>query len=263
MTGGHWAPGPSPVPVVAGPPVRVLYLHGLGCSTSIWEPAVAAAGPRIEPWVVRLPWHGLDDGGWSHRADPVALLAETLREYRPFDVVVAHSFAAMLLVEAVAAGLVEPVPAVLVSTFHRRDPDQFNWDTLVYYTTGFQRIFAEALRIGRDDIDPTRLDTASQLLRDRIGPYGWMRFFDAFLRSPFVDLAAVTAPHLVITGDEDIATRPADATGLAAALPHGRAAVLTGCGHFPMVEQPARFAAEVDAFLDQLTLTSRTHLEPI
>lgn len=254
--GGHRRTAPTTQPA------RVLFLHGLGCATSVWDPALAEMGPRIDPWVIRLPWHHLAEADWSHRCDPAALLADAVTSAGRFDAIVAHSFAAVVLLEAVATGRVDPAPAVLVSPFHRADPAQFDWAALSYYQTGFHRIFAEALRLNRTDADPERVDAAARTLRDRIGPYGWFRFFDAYLRTPFVDLATVTAPQLVLLGDADIVTRPADAATMAGALPRGRLRLMAGCGHFPMVERPARFAAEVETFVDSLYPTRQRRLEP-
>ncbi|OLR91927.1 alpha/beta fold hydrolase [Actinokineospora bangkokensis] len=241
--------------------VRVLYLHGLASSRSIWRAAVAVAGPAVEAEAVQLPWHNLGTGDWAHTRDPVDQLVEVLDRH-PVDAVVAHSFTAGLLLEAVSRRLLAPLPAVLVGPFYRADPAEFDWATLAHHAGGFHRIFAEALHLDRPGADPGRVAAAAEVLRDRAGPYGWFRFFDTYLRTPFLDLAAVTAPQLVLVGDEDIATRPAEARALAAALPLARAEVIEGCGHFPMLQRPARFSAEVDAFLAAVTTTRHPHLEP-
>ena len=86
-------------------------------------------------------------------------------------------------------------------------------------------------------------------IRDQIGAYGWMRFFEAYLRSPFVNLSTIDSPLLVLTGKEDIATRSSDGEHLAAALPRGAFAEIEDSGHFPMTQQPGPFARIVDGFL--------------
>jgi pimeloyl-ACP methyl ester carboxylesterase len=79
--------------------------------------------------------------------------------------------------------------------------------------------------------------------------YGWMRFFEAYLRSPFVDLSTIDTSVLVLTGQDDIATRTSDGRQLAQALPRARFEQIEGSGHFPMAQQPDRFAALVRDFL--------------
>ena len=64
------------------------------------------------------------------------------------------------------------------------------------------------------------------------------------------ELPGVTAPTLVVVGDEDVATVPAKAERIAALIPGARLAVVRGAGHSSSVEQPAQVTALLDAFLD-------------
>jgi 3-oxoadipate enol-lactonase len=61
-------------------------------------------------------------------------------------------------------------------------------------------------------------------------------------------LSAITAPTLVLTGEEDRATPPSMGRALADALPHGEFRLLPGLRHLSLVERPA-LAALVGAHL--------------
>jgi pimeloyl-ACP methyl ester carboxylesterase len=63
-------------------------------------------------------------------------------------------------------------------------------------------------------------------------------------------LPKITAPTLVITGEEDFITGPVCAAGFAT-IPDCRTVVLPDCGHFIFVEARNRFRDEVTAFLSQ------------
>lgn len=233
-------------------PLRVLLLHGLGGKPAVWERFAERAGDRLELWDVELPWQGtLAGSDWSHQADPVGILVAEIGD--GFDAIVAHSFAANLAAEALSRGLLRPRPTVLVSPFYRPSPKDFDWATITYYLNDFHRTFVEALRVG----DTGRFSEAHRTwmalrLRDQTGPYGWLRFFETYLRSPFLDLAAIRTPVLVVGGETDIAARIADVRLMAQALPCGRFEPIAGTGHFPMVEQPDRFATAVTEFLASL-----------
>jgi pimeloyl-ACP methyl ester carboxylesterase len=243
-------------------PVRVLLLHGLGGRPSVWDEFAGRAPERCELWDVALPWEGTPAGGeWSHAGDPVDLLVSTVKghtgddptAYDRFDVIVAHSFAANLLAEALSRGLLAARPVVLVSPFYRPSPRDFDWPTITYYLNDFHLTFAEALRVGETGRFPEAHRTwMAMRLRDQTGPYGWMRFFETYLRSPFLDLTAIRTPVLVVGGHTDIAARPSDGRAMADALPCARFELLEQAGHFPMVEQPDRFAAAIRDFLSDL-----------
>lgn len=239
-------------PARAARTLRTLLLPGLGGSTAVWAPFLALAPRNLDVRQADVPWTGGGDGRWSHHPDPVRWVVRAARRAgAPVDLLIAHSFAATLALDLPgrAAG-VRPAAFILVSPFYRPAASDFDWATMAYYLEGFHRILDEGLRIG--GVRPSSAELRGPMalrVRERIGPYGWMRFFDAYLRTPFQDVSAIRVPTLVVTGEHDIAARPDDARALAAALPAGRLEVLEGCGHFAMAERPDRFAQIVDDFL--------------
>ncbi|MFE4359403.1 MULTISPECIES: alpha/beta fold hydrolase [Kitasatospora] len=244
------APTPRLRRAAEGPdPVRVLLLHGLGGKPSVWSPLVRRAGAAFELWDVELPWRAQSEGdGWGARPDPGRFLVELLDER--FDAVVAHSYAANLVVEATAAGRTAPRPTVLISPFYRPSPKDFDWSVISYYLNDFHRVFEEALEVGETArFARSHRDWMARQLRDQVGPYGWMRFFEAYLRSPTLDLGAVGSPLLVLSGQRDTAARPEDGRALAARVPGARYELLPGCRHFPMVERPDLVTRLVCEFL--------------
>ncbi|GIF02260.1 alpha/beta fold hydrolase [Paractinoplanes rishiriensis] len=233
-------------------PKRILLLHGLGGSRSAWAPLAGHAAGRLELWEAELPWTATGDPAWSYRADPGEALTGVLRAVPGgADVVVAHSFAANLLLEQVSRATV-PMPGalVLISPFYRPDPADFGWTTIESYLHGLLDIVEEGLRVSA----PVPLDERirrgmARRVRDRIGPYGWMRFFDAYLRTPLLDLRDLTLPTLVVVGADDRAATTQDATALAKTLPLGRLEILPGCGHYPMIEKPGPVAELISEFV--------------
>jgi pimeloyl-ACP methyl ester carboxylesterase len=66
---------------------------------------------------------------------------------------------------------------------------------------------------------------------------------------PDVDLAAITAPALLVTGAHDLPAFHRVATGLAATLPGAQHVHLDWAGHLPSLERPADINALLLAFL--------------
>jgi pimeloyl-ACP methyl ester carboxylesterase len=63
------------------------------------------------------------------------------------------------------------------------------------------------------------------------------------------ELAGITAPTLVVTGELDFITGPACATELENGLRNVETAILPGVGHFTFIEAPEAFRAAVLSFL--------------
>lgn len=65
-------------------------------------------------------------------------------------------------------------------------------------------------------------------------------------------LATITVPTLVVVGDEDVLTPPAQAELLHAGIAGSRLEVIRGAGHLPCLERPAAFNLVVGEFLTRL-----------
>ena len=62
-------------------------------------------------------------------------------------------------------------------------------------------------------------------------------------------LLTITVPALVIAGEADVITPPADAQAMAAAIPGARLIVIPKAGHLTPLENPRAFNAAVRTFL--------------
>jgi pimeloyl-ACP methyl ester carboxylesterase len=69
--------------------------------------------------------------------------------------------------------------------------------------------------------------------------------------TPPVDLSAITAPTLVLSGAGDRAIPPERGEALAAAIPGARHVTIPGAGHLAAEERPGAFLEEVRAFLHE------------
>jgi pimeloyl-ACP methyl ester carboxylesterase len=71
-------------------------------------------------------------------------------------------------------------------------------------------------------------------------------------RAVIDELPRISAPTLVIVGDEDVATVPAKAERIAKAIPHARLVRIPKAGHSSTVEQPQAVNAAIRDFLAPL-----------
>ncbi|MGW0330953.1 alpha/beta fold hydrolase [Streptomyces sp. NPDC003011] len=239
---------------------HVVLLHGLANNEGIWAPLAAHWRPGVTVHAPRLPWHAGGIADWRHETDSPARLHEVLDALPGGPgVVVAHSFGSMvllaLLCERAAAGQPLDLPGVvLVNPFYRGDADDFHWNMIAPTLDDFPRTMAESVRLRTPGhpIEEERLADMARRMTEWIGPYGWLRFFDTYLRTPLLRVDLVGTPALVV-GCEDDRSAPVDhARELAARLPAGQALTVPGCGHFPMLERPAWLAATVHDFLDRI-----------
>ena len=78
------------------------------------------------------------------------------------------------------------------------------------------------------------------------------------LRRPELDLAALTMPALVVSGDHDLLFFRETARHLAEHLPAAELVSLDWAGHLPSLERPDETAALVTAHLDRVLLDGQT-----
>jgi 3-oxoadipate enol-lactonase len=65
------------------------------------------------------------------------------------------------------------------------------------------------------------------------------------------ELAGVRNPTLVVVGDQDQATPPAQARELADGIPDAQLVVLRDCAHAPQLQHPETFVATIEPFLTE------------
>ena len=65
-------------------------------------------------------------------------------------------------------------------------------------------------------------------------------------------LSRITCPTLVIVGDQDALTPPADAQLMAKAIPHASLKIIAKAGHLSPIEQPRAFNLAVRSFVGAL-----------
>ena len=64
------------------------------------------------------------------------------------------------------------------------------------------------------------------------------------------EIAGITQPALVVSGDRDTLAWPGAGRFLAEALPNGTFALIAGAAHIPFVSHADAFVTALDAFLD-------------
>ena len=100
-----------------------------------------------------------------------------------------------------------------------------------------ERWFTEAFR-AREAATVTRFST----MLERTPPDGYAACCEAIARwDARSTVGAITPPTLVIAGEDDVATPPADGASLARSIPGGELAVLSDAAHLANVEQPRLF----------------------
>ncbi|MFD8519488.1 alpha/beta fold hydrolase [Streptomyces capillispiralis] len=241
---------------------RALLLHGLGSSESCWDAFVEHRPPGLELWSAGLPWRAGGTFAVAERDDSVWITEAIRRIPGGADVVIAHSYATVLLLtllaDLAAAGR-DPREelgvrgVVLVSPFYREHPEDFTWAELP--------AFLDLLRLGAEDgisarsRKPLAPDLRAEMAErscERLGPHWVVRHLHVYLRTPFLPVDLVGLPVHVVIGDRDPIAPPAEGARLAARLGNASIHRIEGCAHTPMAERPDLFSLAVQQFLTTL-----------
>jgi pimeloyl-ACP methyl ester carboxylesterase len=238
-----------------GPPV--LFLHGLGGSSNLFQPLLGAlAGFRcLRP--------DLPGSARSPRpADPISLglLLGAVREVmRARDAqpahVVGHSLGSLI-----GLALATQAPAAVLSLTL--------FGPLHAPTDAARQRLAERARLARQEGMAAVADAviagalAAQTQRDhplaaafvreshmRQDPEGFAQTCEAVAAAPAAELDRIAAPVMLVTGEDDAVTTPGMAWAIADRVRGARTKILAGCGHWTPVERPRECAAILAEFL--------------
>lgn len=126
----------------------------------------------------------------------------------------------------------------------------------VFGKAGFRMVMPRVMRImfGRKFLEDPAREAERQMWRERgmaNDPAGILRALNGVIdRLPVHDeLGRIAVPTLVMVGDQDVATVPAKAQRIHAAIPGSTLVVIPGAGHTASAEEPAFVTAALEDFL--------------
>ncbi len=244
-----WKPAPPPL----------LFIHGLGGDHAFWLYQTPAFCHRHPVLTLDLRGHGqaskpAADWTMADMARDVAHLLHTLGVERAH--VIGCSLGGMVAQQLALDSPHAVASLVLV-------------DTLCGAPAGFEAVVLEALQfIERNDMATVARARITNAFSDAVDPV--MREYviarvarndkAAYVRTARATfgfavrerLAEITAPTLVIVGEEDRVTPPVLSEELAARIRGARLVRIPGAGHISNMERPGEFNRALSDFLSQL-----------
>jgi pimeloyl-ACP methyl ester carboxylesterase len=235
----------------------VILLHGVTDSWRSFEPVLPHLPPSIHAFALSQRGHGdadrpLTGYGFRDFAADVAAFLDML--HLDTAVLVGHSMGSRVAQRFALDYPERVLGLVLVGSFarlHDNPSVREFWDTVVSTLTDpidpylvhefqhstlaqpvpaefFETVVNESLKV------PARV---------------WQATFTTFLQEDWSgELEKITAPTLIVWGDQDTFCLRSDQDLLITAIADSRLLVYPGAGHDPHWEEPARFAADLAAF---------------
>jgi pimeloyl-ACP methyl ester carboxylesterase len=246
-----------------GPGEPVVFSHGLLMSSAMFEAQVAALAPRYRciAYDHRGQGRSADPGGRVHTIeetyhDAVALIEKLGIGPCHFVGLSMGGFVGMRLA-ARRPDLVRSV--VLMETSADPEPKEnigrYTLLTAFAQWLGVGIVVSRVMPIlfGRYFLtDPSCAD-ARAAWRKRLSANrrGVVRAVRGVIEREGVadEIRAITAPTLVIVGDQDVATTPEKAQRIAALVPGARLTIIPNAGHSSSVEQPALVSQAIADFI--------------
>jgi 3-oxoadipate enol-lactonase len=251
-----------------GQGMPLVFLHAFPMNRRMWEPQVSALAGRNRVITVDLRGHGESDAGYPPGGCgrySLDLYAEDLRA------LLDH----LRIGQAVLIGL--SMGGYLIFAFHRTYPDRVK--ALVFADTRAeadkpeqvawrfqlaQRAYAGGAKVVADEMIPKLLAPDSRTRPDLVervraiihstpvtGIAGDMM---AIAERPDStgQLGGIRCPTLVMVGEQDGLTTPADNRRIADGIPGARFEVIPDAGHLSNLEQPEAFNAALRSFIETL-----------
>jgi len=236
-------------------PIAVVFVHGWPDSWRSFEPVLDALPPTTSAVSVSLRGFGGSDAppdGYTPD-DFAADVCELVDDLGVTSAVfVGHSMGT-LVVQRLAASHPEMVAGlVLIGGFNQLPDDVFNdvWSAVQHLTDPISEPFVREFQ-SSTLAAPVPDRFFDQLVAEslRASAHVWRAAFAGIRTMPSAHDPAITAPTLLLWGDQDALVPRAEQDALLAAIPSGRLVVYPDAGHSPNWEQPERVARDIETFL--------------
>jgi non-heme chloroperoxidase len=235
--------------------IAVVFVHGWPDSWRSFEPVLDALPPTTSAVSVSLRGFGGSDAppdGYTPD-DFAADVCELVDDLGVTSAVfVGHSMGT-LVVQRLAASHPEMVAGlVLIGGFNQLPDDVFNdvWSAVQHLTDPISEPFVREFQ-SSTLAAPVPDRFFDQLVAEslRAPAHVWRAAFAGIRTMPSAHDPAITAPTLLLWGDQDALVPRAEQDALLAAIPSGRLVVYPDAGHSPNWEQPERVARDIETFL--------------
>ncbi len=242
----------------------VVLLHGFPLDRTMWVEQVRALSPKFRLVVPDLRGHGNSPATSEHAYsmdllaadvvelldrleifEPVSLCGLSMGGYVAFSLVLNHAsrFDRLVLMDTRAS-------ADSSETAQRRETNARELESTgsmrSIASTMEPKLFGETSRkVGLEAIERT---TAVMMNTDPRGAAAALRGMAVRPdRRPI--LASIALPTLVVVGEEDMLTPPAEAQEIASGVPGARLELVSKAGHMAPLEQPAHVNSLLDRFI--------------
>ena len=238
-----------------GPPL--LLIHSLGTEARVWQPQAEALAGRYRVIRPDLRGHGLS-GVTAGAGSMARFAADMVAVLDALGMARAHvgglSIGGMVA-QALAAQAPGRVASLMLCDTALAIPPATLWRERAATVRAQGMASVEAAVVSRW-VTPAALNTPDteglRAMLRRTPPEGYAAAAEAIAAA---DLSAGTArlrlPALVLVGAEDVATPPASAAALAAAIPGSALIEISGAAHIPTYEQGGAVTEAMRRFLDR------------
>jgi 3-oxoadipate enol-lactonase len=251
---GEDGSGPAHETAVAGSGPTLLLIHPLGGSVRFWDDCRGLWGERYR--IAAFDWAGgvPRSGGKAPSLAEFVRQIEALRRSLGCDGLIPVGVAVgSMIAAAYAAAYPRQVTALVLS------------NPAIALSPASRGVTLERLdRIRKGGIAAILPEVVDRAFGDLAHDAAYRKYLAefrgndprAYARNALAaldmniaaDLERIACPVLVIAGERDTLLPPVEAQRVAAAIPKARYRALAAA-HFPPIQTPAAFAAEVDAFL--------------
>lgn len=240
----------------------VLMIHGLGGTSNFWTPVLPAFS-RFRTIRPDLP-----GSGRSHRVDgPLSMdgfVRALMRVCGAAGVerahVVAHSMGTII---ALHLAVLEPrlVRSLALLGPLAAPPDANRGPIRARGAKarsegepGMQQIADATVQAGTAGETRSKRPVAVAAVRESVmrqSPEGYARSCEALSEAQPADIARISCPVLLVTGDEDAVAPPQAVRGMGEKIPGAQVEVLGRCGHWTVYEKPEECSELLKKFLER------------